>query len=244
MANIDNIHREEVAIAAAGGLRDGFSGERARDLLTRFAVALWFMVQAVNFVRDIAERLGAAGWLDLNALTAAQLLSRTCLFFFFTLIAWLTLVRSRPVAQAPGVQPRVSALLGAYLLYFLPFLPEHEDLDLIWSLVSSALIVTGNIFALLILTRLGRSFSIMAEARKLVVSGPYAVIRHPLYLAEQLALVGAYIQFASPAATLLIAAQFAFQIQRMRNEEAVLLRSFPDYAPYMARTSRLIPGVW
>jgi protein-S-isoprenylcysteine O-methyltransferase Ste14 len=39
--------------------------------------------------------------------------------------------------------------------------------------------------------------------------------------------------------------QFACQIQRMRNEEAVLLGTFPvDYARYMARTKRLIPGVW
>src|ERR1043166_1457167 len=117
MANIDNIRGGGAAAPAIGGLRQGFAGEHLRDVLTRFAVSLWFFVQAINFVREIAERLGDAGTLDVDARTAVHLLSRTCLFLFFTLIAWLTLVRSRPVARASGVQPRVSALLGAYLLY-------------------------------------------------------------------------------------------------------------------------------
>src|SRR5258708_20255982 len=147
MANVDDVQQTQAPIAVPGGLEHGFSGERTRDVLTRFAVSLWFLVQAVNFVRDIAERLGVAGGLDLDALTASRLLSRTCLFFFFTLIAWLTLVRSRPVARAPGVQPRVSALLGTYLLYLLPFLPEQE-LGLGWSLVSSALILPRHVFPL------------------------------------------------------------------------------------------------
>ena len=43
---------------------------------------------------------------------------------------------------------------------------------------------------------------------------------------------------------LLFAVQIGFQLRRMFNEVAVLLRSFPDYSAYMQRTARLIPGVW
>lgn len=243
MTDFSNVHGDGAStLAGWRGFRG--SGDRLRDLLTRFAVSLWFFVQAINFVREIAATLMVTSVLELDKPTAARLLSRLCLFLFFTLISWLTLVRARPSAQAPGVQPRVSALLGAYLMYFLPFLPERADLGIGWTLASSMLIVCGNVLALAILLRLGRSFSIMAEARKLVVTGPYAVIRHPLYLAEQIALVGAFIQFASLPAALLISTQFLFQVQRMRNEEAVLRRSFPDYEDYMARTARLIPGIW
>jgi protein-S-isoprenylcysteine O-methyltransferase Ste14 len=102
----------------------------------------------------------------------------------------------------------------------------------------------GMMSTCFVLLRLGKSFSVMAEARKLVVGGPYAYIRHPLYLAEQIALTGVFIHYASVTAALLYAVQVACQVQRMRNEEAILQRSFPDYADYMRRTARLIPGVW
>ena len=44
---------------------------------------------------------------------------------------------------------------------------------------------------------LARSLSIMPEARKLVTTGLYARIRHPLYLAEDIALLGIALQFRS-----------------------------------------------
>jgi len=34
------------------------------------------------------------------------------------------------------------------------------------------------------------------------------------------------------------------QFQHMKYEEQVLFQSFPDYADYMARTARLVPGVY
>jgi protein-S-isoprenylcysteine O-methyltransferase Ste14 len=221
----------------------GAAGSRWRDIATRAFVSLWFLFQATSLVFGFLASIREAGGLHLDGLTAVHLVSRVCLFFFFTLIACLTLVRSRPVAQAPGLMPRFCALLGAFLLYLLPFLPE-ANLGLGWELTSAGLLAVGSFFTCIVMLRLGRSFSVMSEARQLVVAGPYAYIRHPLYLAEQLSLTGALIHYASLPAALLYVAQVAFQVQRMRNEEAVLLRSFPDYAAYMARTARLIPGVW
>jgi protein-S-isoprenylcysteine O-methyltransferase Ste14 len=78
----------------------------------------------------------------------------------------------------------------------------------------------------------------------LVVSGPYAVIRHPLYLGEGVALVGLTLQFLSLSALLILMLQCACQVVRMNNEEQVLLRTFPQYGTYMIRTARLIPHVY
>lgn len=244
MTNVASIRANRPAPASRVLSGQSVFGGRVSDILTRLAVALWFMVQGTSFVRAIASTVSQSGVLGLDALGAARFGAQICLFFFFTMMAWLTLVRPRPVAKAPGWRPRVTALLGTYLLYGLPFLPEQENLGVALHLLAATLIITGNVLALIILSRLGRSFSINAEARRLVTEGPYAIIRHPLYLAEQLALLGVFIEFFSLQAALLVAAQVACQIQRMRNEEAVLLRSFPEYGPYMARTARLIPGVW
>ena len=91
---------------------------------------------------------------------------------------------------------------------------------------------------------LGRSFSILPEGRELVTGGPYRFIRHPLYLAEAFATIGAMIHFLSPAAVALVAAQFLLQFARMHYEEKVLRETFPDYVKYSRRTARLIPGIY
>jgi protein-S-isoprenylcysteine O-methyltransferase Ste14 len=244
MTEVGGAHAGEPAESTGKLQEQDFSDTRTFDIVVRILISLWFMAQAANFFSAIAVKLSQTGLLELDALGVAQIGAKTCVFFFLTMMAVLTLVRMRPIAKAEGWQPRVTALLGTYLLYALSCLPERENLGIATHLVSVSLISTGNTLALIVLLRLGRSFSINAEARRLVIDGPYAFVRHPLYLAEQVALIGVFIEFLSWPAAALMAAQLAFQIQRMRNEESILLRSFPEYRPYMERTARLIPGVW
>ncbi len=241
MTSIDNAHpgtREPT------GILRRIADSRAYDLAIRLSIALWSMFLAITYCRAFGLILAEAEISGLDGIAATRLLSKSCLFFFFILIAWITLVRARPVAKSDGVQPRATAMIGTYLLFGLIFLPLREDLGVATLAVSAALLIVGNALCVAILLRLGRSFSIMPEARKLVTTGPYAIIRHPLYCAEAIAMLGAFIQFASLPAAAMFGAQFLFQIQRMRNEEAVLERAFPDYAAYKARVARLIPGIW
>jgi protein-S-isoprenylcysteine O-methyltransferase Ste14 len=106
------------------------------------------------------------------------------------------------------------------------------------------LILFGSAAAVIALVRLGRSFSVMAEARRLVTSGPYRFVRHPLYLAEELAIIGIFTQFLSLSTALILAVQIAFQLRRMHNEEVILAASFPQYTAYRQKTARLIPGIY
>jgi protein-S-isoprenylcysteine O-methyltransferase Ste14 len=217
---------------------------RLYDLLVRCVIVAWSLFLATAYIQGIGRILDRVGDASIGFGTAAQLLSKTCLFLFFITIAFVTMVRARPVKKSDGMLPRLSAMLGTYLLYGLAFLPAQEQLATGWHLLSSLLLIVGNTLSLAILLRLGRSFSVMPEARRLVTSGPYRIIRHPLYGAELIAMIGAFIQFASLPAATLLAAQIFFQVQRMRNEEKVLESAFPDYAAYKVTTSRLIPGVW
>ncbi len=153
------------------------------------------------------------------------------------------MLRSRPIAKAPGLAPRITALTGTFLLMVLPLFPRR-DLSAEINILSSATILMGNCLAAYVIFRLGRSISIMAEARKIVTHGPYNVIRHPLYLAEELAVIGSFLQYASPWTSLLVAAHWLLQMARMRNEERLLCATFPDYRSYMERTARLIPGIY
>jgi protein-S-isoprenylcysteine O-methyltransferase Ste14 len=173
----------------------------------------------------------------------ADLLARTGVLLFFVLAALLVLIRLRPLSKAPGLQPRLSALAGSFLLLGVALFPRH-DLSIGLNLLSAGLIFLGHALAVVALAWLGRSFSIMAEARRLVTDGPYAMVRHPLYAAEVIGAIGLFLQYASPWTALLMMISLGFQIQRMRNEERVLGATFPEYAAYAARTRRLIPGVY
>jgi protein-S-isoprenylcysteine O-methyltransferase Ste14 len=213
------------------------------DRLIRWTVASWFLLLALT----IAFGIGTALSTDtaMTELDYARLASKVCLLSFLAMMGYLTLVRDTPVAQAAGWQPRVSALVGTNLVFIgLFFLSPRTDLGIFYHLLSAGLVLTGNLLAIYVLSHLGRSFSIMAEARKLVSDGPYGVIRHPLYLAEQIAVLGIFIQYASLATALLITVHFTFQIRRMLNEERILGATFPEYAAYMTRTARLVPAIW
>lgn len=154
-----------------------------------------------------------------------------------------TLVRSTPVARADGLAPRIVAAVGAGFLFAMVFL-ERAEPSLAWDLASAVCIATGNAMAVVVVLGLGRSFSTMPEARQLVVSGPYRLVRHPLYLAEQIAVLGMLMQYRSAAALAMLAAQVSLQIRRMRYEETVLTRAFPEYRDYARRTARIIPGIY
>jgi protein-S-isoprenylcysteine O-methyltransferase Ste14 len=213
------------------------------DRLSRICVALFFFLVEVFLTRGFFAALSATAEFDLLGLS--RLLASGCLLLFVAMMIALIIIREQPRLQAPGSWPRITAVLGTNLVFFgVLLLPARGPLSIYESMASSALILTSNILCIMVLYRLGRSFSIMAEARSLITDGPYAVIRHPLYFVEEIGIIGAFIQVASWPAALLFVLHFAFQLQRVRNEERVLMRAFPgEYRAYSARTARFIPGV-
>jgi protein-S-isoprenylcysteine O-methyltransferase Ste14 len=69
-------------------------------------------------------------------------------------------------------------------------------------------------------------------------------VRHPLYLTEEIAVIGLFMQFWSAWTILLLVVQIAFQLRRMHNEEVVLTASFAEYVAYRKHTARLIPAIY
>jgi len=143
-------------------------------------------------------------------------------------------------------------LLAAFLLpgldYRLGWSRTYLGGAPLWLLLLSQVLVLGGILLVGWVININRfaSRTIQVEAgQKVVSSGPYAAVRHPMYLggvvlflATPLAL-GSY--FAVPAFTLVIPV-FAY---RLLNEEKVLRRELPGYSEYCLRTRfRLVPFVW
>jgi len=162
---------------------------------------------------------------------------------FLLLAAAAVILRTRPFGKASGLEPRISALVGAFMTFGIVLFPRHE-LSLSLEMISTVVTLIGTVGSVAALSQLGRSFSVMAETRQLVTSGPYRFVRHPLYLAEEIAIFGVFVQFASLWTAILFAAHIAVQLRRMYNEELVLTASFPEYAAYRRNTARLIPGIY
>lgn len=88
---------------------------------------------------------------------------------------------------------------------------------------------------------LRNSFSILAEARCTVVSGPYRYVRHPLYLGEALTMLGACLLIGTEIALLFWAVITGLQLARARIEERKLSWALCDYEAYRKRTPFIFP---
>ncbi len=219
------------------------------DLLAAAPLIAWFAFSMAQMLPSLAQRIALVMVFVrtdpsvLPATLVVRTLSEVCTLAFFTLSIVMYAVRTIPQRGAMGLFPRLAAVAGTFSSLGFLLLPPEELSDGLY-LASLLLLLAGIIFAIWALIFLGRSISLLPEARRLVTSGPYALVRHPLYLGEMVAVTGIALQRFSPWALLLLVLGWAFQIQRMKYEERVMSQSFPEYADYMARTARLVPGVY
>jgi len=119
---------------------------------------------------------------------------------------------------------------------------SHYSAILGWTGV--ALCLLGLSLAMNARRHLGRNWGLPMshkEQPELVTSGPYAVIRHPIYTCLILAMLGSAIGVNVFWAPLLVLVG-AYFIYSARREETVMLQLFPEqYAAYMARTGMFAP---
>ena len=85
----------------------------------------------------------------------------------------------------------------------------------------------------------------VAENQKVISTGPYAIVRHPMYASASLYLFGTPLALGSYWGLIPIAAMMPFLIWRLFDEERMLASNLPGYTEYQKRVRhRLIPFVW
>jgi protein-S-isoprenylcysteine O-methyltransferase Ste14 len=85
----------------------------------------------------------------------------------------------------------------------------------------------------------------VAEGQKVVSTGPYALVRHPMYAGGSLYLAATPPALGSYWGLLAFAAMLPFLIWRLLDEEQLLARDLPGYSEYRQRVRhRLVPFVW
>ena len=122
---------------------------------------------------------------------------------------------------------------------------SHQPLG---STILSQVVVLGGFVITLWVTKVNRfaARTIQVEpGQEVISSGPYRIVRHPMYLGASVMLLftplalGSY--FALPAFVLLI----PLIVLRLLNEERVLRQELPGYSEYCLHTHfRLVPFLW
>jgi len=110
--------------------------------------------------------------------------------------------------------------------------------------VGLALVSIAAVLSLVSLITLGRFFGVRPALRGLVTKGPYAVVRHPIYLSYLVADIGYNLQEWSFVTVLVVLAGWISLIYRIAAEEQIL-GGDPGWSAY-SRTVRyrLLPGIW
>jgi protein-S-isoprenylcysteine O-methyltransferase Ste14 len=84
-----------------------------------------------------------------------------------------------------------------------------------------------------------------ARHHRVISSGPYAFVRHPMYSGVMLFFVGVPLLLGSWWGVAIAPAFAVLFAIRARIEERALVEGLPDYADYAARVRyRLVPGLW
>jgi protein-S-isoprenylcysteine O-methyltransferase Ste14 len=161
---------------------------------------------------------------------------------FYSLMLWAYLNRSRASATSSHWRSHVAAVVATYLTLTFPILPAGRPSVGI-SIIGDALLLAGSAWSVWALRTLGRSFSILAQARAVVTTGPYRMVRHPLYFGEVVGALGVAVHVYSIWSAAVWVLLVVLQLYRSGHEERVLASRLPDYVTYQQTTKRMVPGL-
>jgi protein-S-isoprenylcysteine O-methyltransferase Ste14 len=157
-----------------------------------------------------------------------------------------------PMEEARGAQKFIAT--ATYLCFFLSIVLSAFDHRFGWTGNVPALVFVGNLlvvagmylyFAVYRENRFAASTVEIAEDQCVISSGPYGIVRHPLYVALLTLAVGIPLALESYWGLIFIVPLVALVMWRLLDEEALLAKNLSGYAEYQAQTRwRLIPGVF
>ena len=161
-------------------------------------------------------------------------------------------MRGGPTAEVRPSQKIIMLFLsvGFIALIVLPAVDHRfgwSQLPPIVAIVGNLLVVTG--FYLIALVYRENTFTAatiqIAENQKVVSTGPYAIVRHPMYASALIYLFGTPLALGSYWGLIVFLAIIPFLIWRILDEEKVLAQELPGYTEYQRRVRyRLLPSIW
>ncbi len=157
-----------------------------------------------------------------------------------------------PTAEREPRQKLIQGVLGVVLLVL--FIEPGLDRLFGWSNVPAWLAILADIavaasFGIMFRTFQENSYAAsiveIREGQRVVTSGPYAVVRHPMYAGALLLFAGTPLALGSWWGLILGGLAIAGLVWRLLDEEAFLVNHLPGYDEYRKQNRyRLVPLVW
>jgi protein-S-isoprenylcysteine O-methyltransferase Ste14 len=161
-------------------------------------------------------------------------------------------MRGGPTAEKEKTQKII--MLFTSLGFIAELVVPALDYRFRWSAVPTGVVIAGN---LLVAAGFGIIFRVyrentftsatieIAENQKVISTGPYAWVRHPMYAGASLYLLGTPVALGSYWGLAAVAAILPFLIWRLLDEERFLAKNLPGYTDYQKRVRwRLVPAVY
>jgi len=175
----------------------------------------------------------------------------------FTLIYFLrhdpTLLENRMKFKEKEVTQKKIISLSA-IIYLIGFLLPGFDYRYNWSNIPDYIVIIANLFVLLgylfvfIVFKENSYASRIIEVKKnqkVISTGPYKIIRHPMYLGVLVMFLATPIALGSYYALIPFLSIPIVLVLRIINEEKVLIKKLKGYKEYKKKTKyRLFPGIW
>lgn len=188
------------------------------------------------------------GWLFVGLLFAPMLIAGFVMYFK----APDFLAKRLDAKEKQATQKGVVALSG--LMFVAGFVVAGLDYRFGWSRLPVAVTVAASVLFLLAYilyaevmrenAYLSRTVKV-EEDQKVVDTGLYSIVRHPMYMATILLFLMIPIVLGSWYALIAFAFYPAIIIVRLKDEEDLLTRELPGYAAYKQKVKyRIIPFVW
>jgi protein-S-isoprenylcysteine O-methyltransferase Ste14 len=161
-------------------------------------------------------------------------------------------LKAGPGAETRPVQKIIISL--AFASFFALLIVCALDHRFGWSRVPVWVSVFGDLLValgLLIDLRVFRENSYGAstvekmEGQRVISTGPYALVRHPMYVGVLIMVVGVPLALGSSWGLAFLALDVPILMLRILDEEAMLKRELDGYLDYTRRVRyRLVPGLW
>ena len=161
-------------------------------------------------------------------------------------------MRGGPTAEKQGTQKVIMLCISIGFIALL--LVSALDHRFEWSAMPLFAVIVGDVlvaigFYFIFLVYKENTFTSatieVAEGQKVISTGPYSIVRHPMYASALLYLVGTPVALDSFWGLLALVAMMPFLIWRLYDEERFLAENLPGYTEYQKTVRyRLVPLVW
>lgn len=162
------------------------------------------------------------------------------------------LERRMRTRERESVQRKIIGL--SYVYFLVVFIMPGLDVRFGWSNVPMVVSVIADVFVfmgymifvwvLTVNSYLSRVVEVDTDQR-VVSTGPYAIVRHPMYVGVSLMYIASPLALGSYWALLPAMLIVPLLMARIKNEEQVLLRELGGYDDYIKKVKyRLLPGIW